>query len=63
MAWQKNHFLSFLSMLFQREKEFEKFQTNLKCLGSALPADVGLILLLEIHGYKVAFEGGTLFKQ
>ena len=57
----ENHLLIFDSMLFQREKEFEKFQKPFKSLGSALPADVTKILLPHIQGYKIAFEDGTLF--
>ena len=61
MGGQKNQLLIFDRMYFQREKEFEKFQTHFESLGSALPADVSQILLPQRQGYKVAFEGGTLF--
>ena len=42
--------------------EFGKFQTHFKSLGSVLPVDVSQILLPQTQGYKIAFEGGTLFK-
>ena len=48
-------------MWFQRENGFEKSQIHFKSLGSALPADVCQILLPQTQGYKIAFEGGTLF--
>ena len=61
MGGQKNHLLIFDSMHFQREKEFGNSQTHFKSLGSELPADVSQILLPQTQGYKIAFEGGTLF--
>ena len=48
-------------MSLQSTKEFEKFQTHFQSLGSALPADLSQILLPQTQGYKIAFEGGTLF--
>ena len=57
----ENHLLIYDSRLPQRQKEFKKFQTRFKSLGSALPADVSQILLPHMSGYKIAFEGGTLF--
>ena len=37
---QRNNLLIFHSISFQRKKDFEKFQTNFKSLGSALPVAV-----------------------
>ena len=58
---QKNHLPIFDSIQFQREKEFEKSQTQVKSLGSAFSADVSQILLPQTQGHKIAFEGDTLF--
>ena len=57
----KDHLLILDSMLSQMEKEFEKFQTHFKSLGSVLPTDVSQIVLPHTQGYKTAFEGSTLF--
>ena len=62
MRGQKNHLLIFDSIWSQKKKEFEKFQTHFKSIGSALPLDVSQILLPQTQGYKIAFEGGTLFE-
>ena len=55
-----NHLLIFDSLLSLKEKESEKFQTHLKNLGPALPADVSQILL---PGTKYLLKVAYSFKQ
>ena len=61
MGGQKNHMPIFDRVQFQREEEFEKSKTSFSSLGSVLPADISQILISQTQGYKIAFEGGTLF--
>ena len=61
MGGHNSHLPTFDSIKCQREKESEKSQTQFCSLGSALRAAVNQVLLSQTHGYKIAFEGGTLF--
>ena len=60
---QKHHKPIFDSMWFKREKKFKRSHRQVKSLGSALPCDVSQILLPQMQGYKMVFEGDILFRS